>query len=355
MRALCLTVLAACGTDPKAIELVVPGAPLLFEGKIAGGGWQTFSGVSDGAATTYTLSLDGDFELLLVSRCNAVDSASELFGTLDDAEVSIGSWSFRSCVASEPGAAITVVGTLLDATDLALDATIPYHNFSGESGYPFIASTVAGPHDLVLWNDARLAIIHDVPLTDGVDVGAMSLAAGSSPIYTQEFAVPVDIDEDATTLVRLQTRNGTRVNWSQAPEHVFYMPPDQLAPGDVETFQFVAYAGESSSRYATASRISDLPAGVELLPRVASVSGAADALSVTWTPFDDYFTSATARNGARAVTMTKLWLERHPGPIAFDEATPGYDSNSRVPAERFEVTRWNADVTVTSATSSILH
>src|SRR3954468_15007017 len=138
-----------------------------------------------------------------------------------------------------------------------------------------------------MWNDARFAIVHDVDLADGADLGTVSLGAASTPIYTQAFSVPVDPDEDATTLVQLVTRNGTRVNWSQAPEHVYYMAPDQLAAGDVETFQFVAWSGSESARFANASRLADLPAGVELLPRVVSVRGASDALSVTWTPFEE--------------------------------------------------------------------
>jgi hypothetical protein len=224
-----------------------------------------------------------------------------------------------------------------------------------------MASTHAGLHDLVAWNDARFEIVHDLDLADGSDLGAISLGAASSPIYTEGLTVTVDPDEDATTLVQLVTRNGTQVGWSQAPEHVYFMPPEQLWPGDSETFTFVAWAGNNSARFATATRFSDLPSSVELLPRVESVTGAADALSVTWTPFDDYFTSATARYttgvGVRDVTVSRLWLERHPGPVVFDELVPGFDASNGIhtSATSFVVTRWNADVIVTSETSMIFH
>ena len=351
--------LAACGTDAKTIDLVVPGAPILFEGKLAGS-WQTFTGTYDGVATTYALTLDGEFELLLVSACGAAYSASELFGTLDDAEISIGSWSLHPCDRAETGDPITVTGTMIDATDVALDDTGPRHNNSAAAGYEFTASTRAGLHDLVAWNDARFAIVHDLELVDGADLGAISLGAGS-PIFTEQLAVTVEPDEEATTLVQLVTRNGTRVSWSQAPEHVYFMPPDQLGPGDAETFTFVAWAGNNSARFATATEFADLPSNVELLPRVESVNGAADALSVSWTPFVDYFTSATARYtsglGGRDVTVTKLWLERHPGPVAFDELVPGFDAGNGADAAAtsFVVTRWNPDVIVTSETSMIFH
>lgn len=361
MKALLVaSLLAACGTDPKTISLVVPGAPILFEGKLAGS-WQTLTGTYDGVVTTYTLSFDGEFELLLVSACGATSDASELFGTLDDAEIAIGSWSFHRCDAVETGDPITVTGTMIDANDVAVDASGPHHNNSGESGYEFTASTRAGLHDLVTWNDARFAIVHDMDLADGTDLGAISLGTGSSPIYTEGLAVTVDPDEEATTLVELVTRNGTRVNWSQAPEHVYFMPPDQLGPGDAETFTFVAWAGNNSARFATATQFADIPSKVELLPRVEAVNGAADALNVTWTPFADYFTSATARYtsglGGRDVTVTNLWLERHPGPVAFDELVPGFDAvnGANAAATSFVVTRWNPDVIVTSETSMIFH
>lgn len=357
-KLLAAALLAACATEPKTVDFVVPGTPTLFEGKVADRPWETFTGTYDGMNTRYSLVLDGDFELLLVSRCPVMyANASELFGTSDEVEALLGSWQTSPCP-PDVGDPAMVTGTMIETSELALDATGTHHNAAGFGNpFDFSLQTHVGLHDLVLWNESELQIVHDVALADGTDLGAVSLDAGASSIPVAEVNVPVDPDEDVTTSVELVTRNGTSIHWSQAPQHVFLIPTEQLGVGDRETFQFEALS-DHSARFAIETGFVGLPGDFELLPRINSVTGSAGTLSATWTPFADYFTSATAvaSDGVKGVTMSRLWLRAHPGPIAFDDAAPGFHATNAVAGlDTFLVTRRELAATVMSATTKIIH
>lgn len=350
--ACCIALLVACGTDAKAIDLVVPGQPTLVAAKLAGA-WQTLAGSFDGAATTYGLTIDGEFEIVVARTCPTYTAESELFGAVDDAELAIGSWDLRACDPIDQGAPITVTGTFGDAQYVAFDDGGPQHT----SGAPtFAAQTTAGVHDVVAWNGSRMQITHDIALSDGMDLGTPSFGADSGLLLVKEFAVAVDPDEEVTTTVDLVTRNRTAVSWSQAPEHVLFMPHDQLAQGDEISFSFFAF-GEDDARYGFATQFADVPPNFDLLPRIPQVA-AAPGIGVMWTPFAAFFTTATVEVAApgirRDVTVAKSWLANHPGgEIVFDADAPGLAVSDVHGVSRFRVTRWNHDVSVTSETSKI--
>jgi hypothetical protein len=76
VRALLFVVgLAGCGSETTTIDLLAPGQQRYFEGQIDGRPWQKLTGTFDGAATSYELSIDGDFELVMASTALEPSSA----------------------------------------------------------------------------------------------------------------------------------------------------------------------------------------------------------------------------------------------------------------------------------------
>ena len=360
MKAL-LVLVVACNTDHVALPLVAPGEPELVAYAIGYGPWHTIDGHFDGDTTTYQLDLDGDYSLALV--CLDPDGtfhATEVFGTLDDAEITIGSWQLPDCrprvdPGSDGGPAVEVEAEIVDASHVALDSGAA--RVADVLPWALETSVAPGTHDVILWGDTEMRIVRDVPfVASRNELGVLAVAEASSAFMSRPFDVPVMGDEMATTSFTLTTPNGTVMQYSASPENAYFPPADALRPGDTEQFELIAY-DVSGMRGAIETDFRETPPDIDLLPQIELPYVPADTLRLHWTPFAAFFTSATMEYsnelGTQSASASKLWLERHAGTdIVFDEVdVPHYDPSWHVtlPAAKFTVERWSpAEILFTS-------
>ncbi len=349
--------LAACGTDSVSVPMVVPGEPVLVAVRSEGDAWQTVAGTFDGSHTTYQLVLADRFEVALVCvRADGTFRAGELFGTTDDATISVGSWHVPDCTepAADVGPMVSVTGTVLETAFVAIGTRRAYVT----PPQAFALPVAPGRRDLAIYGSYQLRLVHDQDITDDRDLGALSLADGASTMLTESFDVPLIADElDAVAHTALVTRNGTMLVWDTDPQKAVFVPSDQLAAGDVQTFALGAF-GTTSTRTAFMTDFAQVPPSVELLPRLAPVAIRNDVVSATWTPITESFTSAAISysdpNGEQMVTASRLWLERHATTtITFDDSVPGYLGSWHVaPAHlSFTAERWNPGVVLDTTTA----
>jgi len=346
-----MIVLAACGTDAVSVPLVAPGQQKVFAYAIGYGAWHSQSGSFDGTNTTYDLELDGDYTLAMVCVDDAgTYRAAEVFGTLDDAPITIGSWQVPDCttppVSDAAAPMVEVSGDLVDATHVAFDGnpalaapTLPWH----------VETSVApGTHDVILWGDTAMQIDRDVAFDmSRNDLGELAVAPDGA-LIARPYDVPVVGDEMATAFFQLTTANGTVMQYAMAPADAFFPPAALLRPTDTRQFEILAYE-IGRERGAILSDFDETPPDVDLLPQLQLPYAPNDELRVHWTPFVDFFTSATItysdQTGTQSATVSKLWLDRHAGAdIAYDEVgVPHYDPSWHVtaPAVKFTVERWS--------------
>jgi hypothetical protein len=326
------TALAACGTDAKAIELAIPGTQVLVTEKVNGGAWRKLSGQFDSAAntTTYAIDIGDEYELVVVClRSDTLDGefvAGEVFGTSDDAEITLASWRAPSCpvtapVSSEP---VTLTGTFDEPMQLAISAKPP---IVVTGGVEFKLLAEPGRHDLIAYNNLKLVIERDLQLDADLTLDAIHLATDGSSM----LAAAVDVaseDELVSVYTALQTRNGTRYTWAnQKPDGALFVPSELLVPGDVRPFE-VDLSGTGTTRLINVDDPARLGEAT-LLPKLASVMRHGD-LGVSWTPIQDFYTTArfsTSKGRSSAnVTASRSWLERHgKSQLDFDTAVDGYD------------------------------
>jgi hypothetical protein len=330
VKALLLAAFGACGTDPATVTLVVPGTPAYFKGQVAGGPWQTFAGTWDSVNTMYTLAIDGDFELVMV--CDSADSfqAAELFGTADDATVSIGSWNLPTCAPTPDAAPTTRITGMVDQAGFVamVDAT----TVVSDPSMPYSLEVPTGLRDLAFTNfNFGIAIIHDLSIAGPTDEGTFSFTR-AAPMLTNDYEVSLVADEITQAQTQVVTRNGTTLTFNFSPKMAVFVPPEQLSYGDTQTFSFFAVSADGDQRTATASGFADVPPQFDLLAPLPPFTWNPRDRALTWTPITDFYTSASAAfvdNNTSAIqtaTASKLWLEGHATrTIAFDETNPpGY-------------------------------
>ena len=363
MKAL-LVLVVACNTDHVALPLVAPGEPELVAYAIGYGPWHTLDGHFDGDTTTYQLDLDGDYSLALV--CLDPDGtfhATEVFGTLDDAEITIGSWQLPDCRPRMPGSDGGPAGEgeaeIGDASHVALDSGAA--RVADVLPWALETSVAPGTHDVILWGDTAMRIVRDVPfVASRNELGVLAVAEASSAFISRPYDVPVIGDEMATTSFTLTTANGTAMQYFASPDNAYFPPADALRAGDTERFEILV-TDVTAERSAVMTDFAETPPDVDLLPQVSLPLVAADAVRAHWTPFATFFTSATIeyadQAGSQSASASKLWLERHAGAdIVFDAVdVPHYDPSWHVtaPNVKFTVERWSPGVTLFTSTPRI--
>jgi hypothetical protein len=355
VRALLFVVgLAACGSETMTIDLLAPGQQRYFEGQIDGRPWQKLTGTFDGAATTYELSIDGDFELVMACEYGAgTFVGGELFGTVDDAIVTIGTWNVPSCIAGEDVAPnVPVIGmlgtpgaiTIADAMQIVPDA---------ETSFSLLVTP--GVHDIAFTNtNFDISIQHDVRIATATDLGA--LPSPASPMVTNDYEASLTPDELANAWTQVVTRNGTTLTFVSDPKTSVFVPPDQLAYGDAQTYHFVAQ-GYGTYRSAVASGFVNTPQQFDLLAQVMPFAWTVGEHSVRWTPITDFYSTASIEFsdsfGTETMTASKFWLERHATTrLVFDEDDPpGYRWHLMNPVPRLDVELWGPDLVLQSSTT----
>lgn len=365
MRALLAIALAACDTSSVALPLVAPGQPTLFAYAIGYGPWHSLSGHYDGDSTTYDLELDGDYSLALV--CVEPDGtfhAAEIFGTVDDAPITIGAWKLPDCrppvdTGSDAGPMVEVTADVLDASHVALDGNAA--RIAPELPWELDTAVAPGVHDVILWGDAAMRIVRDVPFDmSSNDLGTLAVAEASSPFVARPYDVPVIGDEMATAVFQLTTANGSVMQYASSPDAAYFPPASVVRASDTRLFEILAYDA-SGERGAILSDFDETAPDVDLLPQLLLPYVPTDSVRLHWTPFTAFFTSATIeysnQSGSQSATASKVWLDRHAGTdIAFDEVdVPHYDPCWHVtaPAVQFSVERWSPDEILFTSTPQI--
>jgi len=227
---------AACGTDTIRIPISVPGRPALFSGRSNGGEWHSFAGQPQAGTTYYTIDIDGDFELAMVcTHSNRAFIAGEVFGTYDDANVTIGSWQPPDCTEPEiaVGPTIDITGVLDSVGSVAISDAARY----AITGEQFVLPIAAGHHDIFVYGDYTVLIHHDVDLLTNTFVGILPVGAQGTPMLEKEFSPGAVPDEAITVITRLVTRNGARFEWAnQGIDSAIFVPSGQLEADDLQTF-----------------------------------------------------------------------------------------------------------------------
>jgi hypothetical protein len=353
VRALLIVVgMAACGSATTTLDLSAPGEQTFFKGQIADRPWQTFTGTFDGTATSYELTIDGDFELAMV--CEHSDGrfvAGEVFGTVDDATVTIGSWNVPSCIETEDVAPnLAVTGTL----DLQAKIAIADASQFVDPSAPFSLLVTPGVHDIaIMSSNFDISIQHDVAFTTAMDLG--SLQFHGSSMVTNDYEASLTPDESANGWTEVATRNATTLIFDFDPKVSVFVPSDQLVYGDAQSYHFVA-SGIGTTRSAIASGFASTPHQFDLLAPVMPFVPTGEH-AVRWTPITDYYTTLriefTDADGIETATASKLWLDRRElTQIAFDEtAPPGYRWHTANPAPVLTAELWSSDLVLESSTA----
>jgi hypothetical protein len=339
VKALLLAVvIAACGTDAAPISVVVPGQQALFTAKLGTAGWKAIAGTYDANtnATTYQIAISGDFELVVVcQRQSGTFAATNLLGTADDAEVTLGSWKAPDCVKTPGGVRppptdqlVTITGMAPPNTTIAVDYSKHVVNTT-----PFSFTTWPGIHDVIAYGNAQILITHDVDLGEHPDLGAVPLIEQGAQVLSATYDLSGVGTDDETVIAQTQisTRNGTYFYWIDPPGSPTFMPPSELAAGDEQLFSISFSASDGmSARYAHVTSFDPVPTSFDFLPRLGPATAPAGLVSATWTPLTEFYTTVSVigqqNSSIQSVTASKLWMERHSTTqLAFDLAVDGYD------------------------------
>lgn len=360
-------VLAACGTDPQAVEITIPGTQALVTEKVDAGAWKKPSGSFDAGAnaTTYSFEIGNEIEIVVVClRSGPKDAgqfdAQEVFATSEDAAITLGSWTPPDCVHDangndEPtGDEVVVSGTFDQTTHFVLGRQ-PAGVAAG--GVPFMFSATPGPQDLVAYAGKTVLIERALDIAAGTSLGELNVARDGVLMPEIDVAGLVDVQETLMISNFLTMHSGAQYAWTSEDSHAaLFVPKEALAPGDVQT-TFVQmfglpYAGHYRRLSSDPYQFSEL----ELLSPIQSATAHAGGLGMTWTPIPEFFTdvvvaSYKANDSYRAVTASKTWLDRHGhNQLDFDVDVDGYDPSwTTVGGEVMEIERYNNHQTSATA------
>jgi hypothetical protein len=354
VRTLLLATLVGC-SDSTTVELVAPGQPVYFKGTIDGRAWQNITGVFDGVGTHYSLAIDGDFELTMV--CEHGDGtffASQVYGTVDDAAVTLGSWGVPDCTdLVDSPVHVDVTGLLSQQGILAIgDSTL----FWTDLADPFTIEVVPGVHDIAFTNtNFVVSIVHDQQIAGATDLGGLTFGSGTAMV-TNGYSASLVPSETAAAFTQVETRNRTSLRYDFDPNAAVFVPPEQLAYGDTQTFYFVAQ-GDLTERSAIATDFDSSPSQFDLLALLDNYHWSSPITrSVTWSPTSDFYSSLfvafTSAQGTEVATASKQWLDAHdPTTIAFDETgPPSYRWTTVNPSTTLTVELWSPGLILLSST-----
>ena len=355
MRALLLVVgLAACGSETTQIQLVVAGPqPVYFMAQIAGRPWQAITGTYDGVNNAYELAIDGDFELAMVCDDMAFH-AGELFGTADDAIVTIGSWH-APCAVPPPvmeigGPKFEVIGQLDQQGFVSIGSQRVTVN---DPTLPFLLELPAGTYDVAYTSfNFVVGISHDRMISGPTDLGNLSFAEASA-MLTNDYEFQTTAGESGDASTNLITRNNTVLDFNYAPSQAVFVSGDQLAFGDAQSFTY-----STGLRSGSVIDFDTVPSQFDLLAPLQPYAWNKSTRSIQWSQTGDFFTTASVEFGdgtnTEAVTASKLWIDQHdPQVLAVDESgPPGYRWKIGMGVNAvLDLERWSPDLVLESQTS----
>jgi hypothetical protein len=354
VRALCFVALAACGTDPTQVELVVAGPqPVYFMAQIAGRPWQAITGTYDGINNTYELAIDGDFELAMVCDDMAFH-AGELFGTADDAIVTIGSWH-APC--AEPPPVMQIGGPKFEVTG-QLDQQ-GFINIGSQRAtisdptLPFMLEVPAGTYDVAYTSfNYVVGISHDRAITGPTDLGNLSFTT-ASPMLTNDYEFPTAPGEVGDASTNVVTRNNTVLDFNYSPSMAVFVAGDQLGYGDNQSFTY-----STGLRSGSVIDFDSVPSQFDLLAPMQPYAWNKATRAIQWSQTGDFFTTVSVEfdddTNSEAVTASKLWIDEHdPDVLAVDESgPPGYRWQIGIGLSSvLDLERWSPDLVLESQTS----
>jgi hypothetical protein len=233
-----LVLLAACSQAPT-LTIGVATNPLAFAFRPDGGDWQDATLLSTSelqaiyeipdARGTIAIACtrpDGSIQVEELSA-NEDELAAELYGPLP--------WPQLACAKSLPESA-QVIGSMLQAGSVYIgDEAV-----AGLGEWQFNASAYPGVHDVVALGDGNVVLIdHDVTMIDATTLPTIDLDNGLDVDVVSLTPSPAFALLCATSV--LDTAHGTH---AAAPNSTFFMPSEQLEPGDVNYISVIPFSGD---------------------------------------------------------------------------------------------------------------
>jgi hypothetical protein len=324
-----------CATPaPASFELDLGGLPAVVAVRADDGVWTKLAPYAIlPTATGYLIPFADTLDVMVACKTDDYTSLHELRTTRDALDAMLGAWDRPSCAPPRLTSALSGhIHTSLGASALGVSApngAEPAETLatSYDFSFPIEGTTV----DFAVWDDAHLALRHDLDLRTPLALPVIDLDHEATLIAGTFGYDPLDSDMVMTGQVGIRTPRGLDIRWDTPAGSPRVVPYGVLAADDTE---WVAIEGVTGTRFQRFSGElgAEFPDHVSFLPPITGVSVA--GMTVSWRPFVDQFTQqllhcSDARDGVTAtygydVTEAAGWVMEHGiGTIAIDLGAPG--------------------------------
>jgi hypothetical protein len=328
-------VVAGCATPaPSSFELELGGLPSVVAVRTDDGVWTKLAPYSIAPTTTgYLIPFADTLDVMVACKTDDYASLHELRTTRDELDAMLGAWDRPNCAPARLTSRLSGhIHTTLGESQLGLSAA----NGSDPAqviadAYDFSFPVEAAELDFAVWDDAHLALRHDLDLRTPTTLPVIDLDQEATLIAGTFGYDPLPSDMVLTGQVGIRTPRGLDIRWDTPAGSPRVVPYGVLAADDTEWVAIEGASGSGFQRF-TGSLGAAFPDHVSFLPPITGVAVA--GMTVTWRAFVDQFTEqllrcSDARDGVAAtygydVTEAAGWVMNHGiGTIAIDLGAPG--------------------------------
>jgi len=334
-RVMVALAVAGCATPaPVSFELDLGGLPATVAVKTDDGMWTKLAPYAIGPTTTgYLIPFADTLDVMVACKTDDFVSLHELRTTRDELDSMLASWDRPRCAPAKLTSTLSGhIRTSGGASALGVSAANGSHPSElGESDYDFSFPVEATELDFAVWDDAHLALRHDLDLRTPLMLPVIDLDREATLIAGKFGFDPLPPELTMSGQVGIRTPRGLEIAWDTPAGSPRVVPYGVLDPDDVE---WVSIEGASAATFQRFTGVlgAAFPDHVSFLPPITGVAVA--GMSVTWHPFIDQFTTQSlqcsdARAGVAAtyaydVTEAAGWVMEHGiGRLAIDVDAPG--------------------------------
>ena len=326
---------AGCATPaPASFELDFGGLPAAVAVKTDDGAWTKLAPYAIGPTTTgYLIPFADTLDVMVACQADAFVSLHELRTTRDELDSMLAAWDRPRCSPAKLTSRLSGhIRSSGGASALALSAANGFDPSQlAEPDYDFSFPVEATELDFAVWDDAHLALRHDLDVRTPLTLPVIDLGREATLIAGQFGFEPLPSELTMSGQVGIRTPRGLEIAWDTPAGNPRVVPYGVLDPDDVEWVSIEGASAETFQRF-TGVLGAAFPDHVAFLPPITGVAVA--GMSVMWQPFIDQFTAqglrcSDARDGVAAtyaydVTEAAGWVMEHGiGRIAIDVDAPG--------------------------------